>query len=100
MNPKKRLILPKSRLWAVRLLVLLVAVALLGHAFHLKERYYAGIRGEAACGMPCGTARWRVKTLTDLHVQEVNFIPQPVTVEWLISQPGLTQFPEDSRVSP
>lgn len=41
----------------------------------------------AICGVPCGTERWAVKTLSDDGVGCIDFRPKPTTISSLVSQP-------------
>ena len=53
-----------------------------------------------ACGTRCGTARWAVKTLSDVDRARVNLTPVDATVEELGRLPRPARVPAERRVGP
>lgn len=55
---------------------------------------------QTGCGEPCGTERWRIKTLSDAHCDQVDLTPRPARIEELTSLAPPADYPENERVAP
>lgn len=53
-----------------------------------------------SCGTKCGVERWKVKTLSDTTVKNVDFDPVAKTVSWLDTRefPGTKNLPNNRRL--
>lgn len=86
--------------WVV--LLAIVALAMVGIWLALRWRPSNGraTPTNIVCGVPCGSERWAVKTLSDDGVGCVDFRPKPTTILWLISQPRPERVSDQVRARP
>ncbi len=87
--------------WIAVLLLAILIVAGLSVAVRWKASLNRAVLSNVTiCGVPCGTERWAVKTLSDEGVGCVDFRPKPTTISWLVSQPIPERVSDGSRANP